>query len=223
MHRQARSGFTLIELLVVIAIIAILAAILFPVFAQARNKAKESACINNLKQLGLGFMLYSSDHKDKTVPLGAYYHQNGNGWEAGAVAGYTKNNKIEQCGALTRYERQQQPPWSYTINCYTQWVGCRGYYDGTLAARAEVDGVPVSMYPNPSDTPYLVDEDKTPDSLTPLNDAAFVFTDITTSRHSGRATVFYLDGHVGMVPGNKSWNDGKWPDGRHIFKGPSIL
>jgi prepilin-type N-terminal cleavage/methylation domain-containing protein len=54
-------GFTLIELLVVIAIIAILAAILFPVFAQARDKARQSACLSNVKQIALGFAMYRQD------------------------------------------------------------------------------------------------------------------------------------------------------------------
>jgi prepilin-type N-terminal cleavage/methylation domain-containing protein/prepilin-type processing-associated H-X9-DG protein len=62
-----RSGFTLIELLVVIAIIAILAAILFPVFAQAREKARQTACISNLKQIGTGFQMYIQDY-DETFP-----------------------------------------------------------------------------------------------------------------------------------------------------------
>ena len=60
-----RKGFTLIELLVVIAIIAILAAILFPVFAQAREKARQTACLSNLKQLATGGMLYSQDYDEK--------------------------------------------------------------------------------------------------------------------------------------------------------------
>ncbi|MBC8138067.1 MAG: DUF1559 domain-containing protein [Fibrella sp.] len=63
------SAFTLIELLVVIAIIAILAAILFPVFAQAREKARQSACLSNFKQIGLGIIQYTQDY-DETYPLG---------------------------------------------------------------------------------------------------------------------------------------------------------
>ncbi|NSW55216.1 MAG: DUF1559 domain-containing protein [Armatimonadetes bacterium] len=62
-----RSGFTLIELLVVIAIIAILAAILFPVFARAREKARQTSCLSNLKQLGLAAQMYAQDY-DETLP-----------------------------------------------------------------------------------------------------------------------------------------------------------
>jgi prepilin-type N-terminal cleavage/methylation domain-containing protein/prepilin-type processing-associated H-X9-DG protein len=62
------SGFTLIELLVVIAIIAILAAILFPVFAQAKEAAKKTACLSNLKQLTLGELMYANDYDDTTTP-----------------------------------------------------------------------------------------------------------------------------------------------------------
>jgi prepilin-type N-terminal cleavage/methylation domain-containing protein len=62
------SAFTLIELLVVIAIIAILAAILFPVFAQAREKARQTTCISNMKQAALGIMMYTQDY-DETMDL----------------------------------------------------------------------------------------------------------------------------------------------------------
>ena len=66
-----RSGFTLIELLVVIAIIAILAAILFPVFAQAREKARQATCMSNQKQIVLGILMYAQDYEE-TLPLGSY-------------------------------------------------------------------------------------------------------------------------------------------------------
>ncbi len=69
--RRSRRGFTLIELLVVIAIIAILAAILFPVFAQAREKARQTACMSGIKQLGLAFLQYSQDYDETLMP--AYY------------------------------------------------------------------------------------------------------------------------------------------------------
>jgi prepilin-type N-terminal cleavage/methylation domain-containing protein/prepilin-type processing-associated H-X9-DG protein len=77
-------GFTLIELLVVVAIIGILAAILFPVFARARENARRSSCMSNMKQMGLGLMMYSQDY-DERMPLasyqypvvGAYHYPNG--------------------------------------------------------------------------------------------------------------------------------------------------
>ncbi len=70
MHRSShrRTGFTLIELLVVIAIIAILAAILFPVFAQARAKARQTSCLSNLKQIGLAFHMYANDWGELLPP-----------------------------------------------------------------------------------------------------------------------------------------------------------
>jgi prepilin-type N-terminal cleavage/methylation domain-containing protein len=72
MYQRKPTGFTLIELLVVIAIIAILAAILFPVFAQAREKARGISCISNLKQLGTATMMYVQDY-DETYPQAAGY------------------------------------------------------------------------------------------------------------------------------------------------------
>ncbi len=69
---ESKRAFTLIELLVVIAIIAILAAILFPVFAQAREKARQTSCLSNQKQIGLGFMQYTQDY-DETYPMGQWY------------------------------------------------------------------------------------------------------------------------------------------------------
>ena len=68
-HKQQGNGFTLIELLIVIAIIAILAAILFPVFARARENARRASCMSNMKQLGLAFMQYTQDY-DEQLPIG---------------------------------------------------------------------------------------------------------------------------------------------------------
>ena len=67
MQRRCVAGFTLIELLVVIAIIAILAAILFPVFARAREKARQTSCLSNVKQITLGIRMYAMDYDETMV------------------------------------------------------------------------------------------------------------------------------------------------------------
>jgi prepilin-type N-terminal cleavage/methylation domain-containing protein/prepilin-type processing-associated H-X9-DG protein len=97
-HSEAapENGFTLIELLVVIAIIAILAAILFPVFAKAREKARQTSCASNLKQLGLAIMQYTQD-ADESFPPGMVNGQpNGQGW-AGELYSYVKSTGVFAC------------------------------------------------------------------------------------------------------------------------------
>jgi len=94
-----RRGFTLIELLVVIAIIAILAAILFPVFARAREKARQTSCLSNEKQIALGVMMYAQDY-DETLP--AYYNfeasvPEGARYWMEVVMPYVKNSQIFVC------------------------------------------------------------------------------------------------------------------------------
>ncbi len=93
-----RHGFTLIELLVVIAIIAILAAILFPVFAKAREKARQSSCSSNIKQIALGVLSYAQDYDERfplaiagTPPAGAFYMIYEN------INPYIKNAQIWDC------------------------------------------------------------------------------------------------------------------------------
>ena len=94
--RRAAPGFTLIELLVVIAIIAILAAILFPVFAKAREKARQASCSSNMKQIGLGFIQYVQDN-DETWPYSNIGGTCGAGGWAGRIYPYVKSTQIYKC------------------------------------------------------------------------------------------------------------------------------
>ncbi len=99
--RKRFQGFTLIELLVVIAIIAILAAILFPVFAQAREKARQASCTSNMKQLGMGFMQYVQDFDERFPGWAWGNHYGGRGeavtmWHI-AIFPYVKNTGIYAC------------------------------------------------------------------------------------------------------------------------------
>lgn len=97
---RARRGFTLIELLVVIAIIAILAAILFPVFAKAREKARQSSCLSNVKQLMVGTLSYAQDY-DEMLP--GYWFNGapaaGDQWYE-VMTPYLKNTQILECPSV---------------------------------------------------------------------------------------------------------------------------
>jgi prepilin-type N-terminal cleavage/methylation domain-containing protein/prepilin-type processing-associated H-X9-DG protein len=108
-HR-VRGGFTLIELLVVIAIIAILAAILFPVFAQARDKARSAACLSNTKQLSLGVMMYAQDY-DETLPVIGYNQQCRGRWQW-QIFPYVKNEAVFTCPNINQ-------AWSSQTGAYT--------------------------------------------------------------------------------------------------------
>jgi prepilin-type N-terminal cleavage/methylation domain-containing protein/prepilin-type processing-associated H-X9-DG protein len=95
-----RRGFTLIELLVVIAIIAILAAILFPVFARARENARRASCQSNMKQIGLAAMQYVQDYDEK-YPLAQFGTGSGNASWAQVVQPYVKSTQLFKCPSNT--------------------------------------------------------------------------------------------------------------------------
>ena len=129
MRISKRTGFTLIELLVVIAIIAILAAILFPVFAQAREKARGASCLSNTKQQGLAFAMYVQDYDETTVlayfgdwspccaDRGGHYP-----WPKQLVP-YVKNKQVYTCPSLPSAN------WDALHCAYDPAGQCRDAYD----------------------------------------------------------------------------------------------
>ena len=127
-NKQIRGGFTLIELLVVIAIIAILAAILFPVFSRAREKARTASCQSNLKQIMLGVKMYISDYDEKfmapncpNAAVGSTANTHNNTAEASEVTWitqldpYVKNFQIFKCPSYSGFNI------GYGYNPYLQW------------------------------------------------------------------------------------------------------
>lgn len=120
-HNQ-NQGFTLIELLVVIAVIAILAAILFPAFAQAREKSRQTSCLSNVRQVGLSIEMYRTDF-DERFPAGLGIAEGerlwaGEGW-AGQCHPYTKNAGVFSCPTDTRTlagARNFRVSYGYNIN-----------------------------------------------------------------------------------------------------------
>jgi prepilin-type N-terminal cleavage/methylation domain-containing protein/prepilin-type processing-associated H-X9-DG protein len=114
--KRRKAGFTLIELLVVIAIIAILAAILFPVFAQAREKARQTTCLSNMKQWSLGTRMYLSDWDDTVVPCYLYSSPTFLQWWPDLLDPYVKNDKVWFCP-------DWKSPYTYARNNFAPGEG----------------------------------------------------------------------------------------------------
>ena len=139
-----KHGFTLIELLVVIAIIAILAAILFPVFAQAREKARQSGCLSNLKQIGTAMQLYVDDNHERFPPAAS---GTADGYVK-KIQAYTKNMKMFQCPS-DGYEFDNHI--SYLVNSYV----CESAWDGNT--NGIVVPIKLAQLKKPADTILATD------------------------------------------------------------------
>lgn len=198
-------GFTLIELLVVIAIIAILAAILFPVFAQAREKARAITCASNEKQIGLGMLQYLQDY-DESFPLsevwtGNYYFS----WRE-AIYPYIKNGLGDGSGWPTaRYGVWQCPDFPDQNQYSTYGVNdniCPDPFIGEMPnGAANPTNINSALLQTPSDTLLMCDKGRAATSSAPDSDWGHPF--IIGWELSGVAGTWagWTD-HVGTPPGS---------------------
>ncbi|MDD2486051.1 MAG: prepilin-type N-terminal cleavage/methylation domain-containing protein [bacterium] len=210
--KSKQRGFTLIELLVVIAIIAILAAILFPVFGRARESARSANCISNLKQLGLSFNMYIQDYDEQFPPQqleGTEIY-----WTGMLVKGKYAEGGIFFCPSSSQTkENTFVNPGNYTMD---NWRWSRvdyGYNWRHLGSNARYGGskfgasVCMSDIVNPSQTILLVDTyyngKKTGCCM--VSDfyeagGSDYYTAQVGPRHSGAANVLWVDGSVKAMP-----------------------
>lgn len=208
-------GFTLIELLVVIAIIAILAAILFPVFAQAREKARQTSCLSNLKQNGLALLMYVQDY-DETFPINLYLGSNGPGQPCTMTsyqeyAPYQKNGQVLVCPSDSHpldfplglstvglyapcpttpplIKVSYQPNYALIDDGYPN-----AYFPGDDASRSVKTMAQVEF---PVETSVLSDSVVT---LQGDNNSYGLFNSPIQARHSGQCNAVFADGHAKSV------------------------
>ena len=232
-HNRKHQGFTLIELLVVIAIIAILASILFPVFARARENARRTSCSSNLKQIGLGIIQYVQDY-DELYPRRTLGPGGGNGatW-ANIVQPYIKSTQIFQCPSDSSKEisdywmsglpADQQFHISYLYN-----TDIARSSDASIQAPSGtvsvVDGGtnptgsnnPVDWLSQPKGKAFLIRPfigDDTTDTEGKGEDFA-----APSARHLETANVLYADGHVKSQRVEKFYDvTANWPNRMPCF------
>ena len=205
------SGFTLIELLVVIAIIAILAAILFPVFSRARENARKSSCASNLRQIGVAIQQYTQDHDERLILL--QDPAKGRHTFVTALGPYTKNDQMFFCpsgpsipsnladttGATTSEPADgavnKKDYWWFARTSDGYAANARGHYgmnesfttdQGMAMSEFGQGGTPVSEAPLAFDCSWLASLDATTEGSS-IRDAV---------RHLDSINICYADGHV---------------------------
>ncbi|HEY3396671.1 MAG TPA: prepilin-type N-terminal cleavage/methylation domain-containing protein [Armatimonadota bacterium] len=207
---MARKGFTLIELLVVIAIIAILAAILFPVFARARAKAQQSNCLSNTKQIALANAMYMSDNDQKVIYwIRAWELVNGV-WatqQEARLMPYSKNQQMFACPSSSNNNPLNGN--DYHINMCALSGGPRDPVNGVRNGNnpvkdSEMNAVSVMIG---FDGVWQDEQWATPGYASHDGDNGPTTGYRVSDRHNGGANVSFYDGHSKWMQLQKVWSD----------------
>jgi prepilin-type N-terminal cleavage/methylation domain-containing protein/prepilin-type processing-associated H-X9-DG protein len=228
MHGPAKKGFTLIELLVVIAIIAILASILFPVFARARENARRTSCASNLKQIGLASMQYSQDYDEKLCGFanGTLFSGQYTGWQY-LLQPYAKSQQLFDCPNVSNGSWATAADTNPDKHLFRSY-GYNTYLGERTAASPYGYGISIAAINSPAET-IMIADNMAKDSATsnygyfmlipPSGLAAVNWWEPKTSsapsmvtRHFDGANIAYVDGHVkwARLPGPVTQNDALW-------------
>ncbi len=228
--RARYRGFTLIELLVVIAIIAILAAILFPVFAHAREKARQTSCLNNLKQMGTAIHMYTDDW-DGEFPTGHFFDQatsqevlNPTNWRD-AIRAYNKSAELFRCPSdpsdpilnnaqgvtIPGPDGQPQRVPSYLLNGW--------FSDEVQGTKRDFSDIKqptgaILVAERDHDATCKLESCDT-DDAEPWRPVTQWLPEVAGTRHNGRANYLFVDGHVKALQPEQTFSPlnapGVWP------------
>jgi len=207
--QSSRRGFTLIELLVVIAIIALLAAMLFPVFSQARERARRTSCLSNGRQIGTAFMQYTQDF-DEYYPLTAHIGPDSS-W-IDTLQPYVKNRQIYRCPSDPSKNWEQPLPGQTALRRASYYLNFYMPGTGTFGKLPSIQ--------SPAGVIYIVEsiDNATGDHFHPSSwggvtnfawdAAAGETTEIALRRHQQGFHAVYADGHAKWLKWSQAWQPG---------------
>jgi prepilin-type N-terminal cleavage/methylation domain-containing protein/prepilin-type processing-associated H-X9-DG protein len=224
--KSSRGAFTLIELLVVIAIIAILAGMLLPALSNAKSKAQQTACANNLKQLNLCWMLYSGDYSESLVLNEIYVGPGSFSWIQGYMNSDSRdstNSALLENGTLFRYNQSvgiyrcpadlgrstiggavHRRVRSYSMNCYMNGIDVGQVFDGQSGFKVNKKTADITK-PPPSQAFVFLDEHQNSidDGCYGVSPAGDMWYNLPAMWHNRGCNFSFADGHTELL----RWRD----------------